>query len=500
MKTYPEGLAKVHWSSLAPKLVDWVPPGEARVAYLFTAAEACTEVELTRGRSAGTDDEPGPILLGGLRRELEKVDGGFRRELAEVRLGHLLLEPCGGGTETSADGKTWRKTGQIRGCGDPPTFRGVLSLVDEDVARWEALPQEITVLCAGPWTEAACRNGGRHPCDSCRTVAVSAYPRPPGTLTAGGATSVSEVGTLGQPVCDEPCPPTSNRDIARVRAIADRSHPWRLNADTAEPPASLYRSRGRCLREHRSAATAATMAAVNATPPEPARLEKFPVGVVLLGVNGFEAPAFARRSDPRLLSGTYLLDFEVPVAGGKRGLCRMKVSLAPGESYHFMAPRTATLSALHLTDYRDRDVGACEVEGGGAPGSGAAALAALRALTPRDDGLDFLRAGTLLGYTTGPDTVSITLTIPGQKQSPSCGSPSRDTSGAGASWRRSLAPSGAPSACGRTARARADRLSPCENRRLRRLPQPSAPAGEAAGVRRFPGALRRRPVGEPRPG
>ena len=320
LKTFPEALAGVRWRSLAPKLVAWVRPGGQRVAYLFTPDEACTEVELTRGRGSGNDEEPGPdFSSAGCAGTIEKGAGGFSRELSEMRLGHLLLEPCGGETEASADGNTSRKDRAAPGVRRPATFRGVLSSVTGTSRAGGRCRRSHHRVLRRPLGRADLPDGGRRQCDSCRTVGVSAFPRfARGPLFRRG-TAVSAIGTFGRPVCHEPCPPASHPDIARVPAIAARSHPWRRNDDRGRLPASLYRSRGRCLREHPSAATATTMAAVNATPPEPARVETYPAGVVLLGVNGFEAPPFARHSDPRLLSGTYLLDFEVPVARGKRG-------------------------------------------------------------------------------------------------------------------------------------------------------------------------------------
>src|SRR5262245_39713570 len=76
--TYPHPLAGVHFAALTPRLVAWVPPGGRLVAYLFTADEACTEVELFRHRVPRGSEEPGPqILVGGLRRPVEREDGGF---------------------------------------------------------------------------------------------------------------------------------------------------------------------------------------------------------------------------------------------------------------------------------------------------------------------------------------------------------------------------------------------------------------------------------------
>lgn len=238
--TWPGDLAGVRFTSLLPRLLGWVPPGGEVETFLFAPGHACSRVLLSRPR-----DEPGYLHGKIIIREQQD------RKRPARQCGHFSISEGGAlNVETGGSQERQRKDGRWVessgwGVGDGGTDVGFLSDVADDVARFAGEPLRIEGWCSGPWKWLACEGGGERPCAGCEDVVVAAVP------LVGGVGFASEPPAGRPSTCSDSCPHRSpSAALQRLRALAERVHPWRAQPLPPAATPSLHRTREACIATH----------------------------------------------------------------------------------------------------------------------------------------------------------------------------------------------------------------------------------------------------------
>ena len=236
---WPEQFAEARFTSLLPKLLSWVRPGEETLAYLFADGYPCSGAVLLR------DARYPEALKVHVIQSREMVDGKLVRKYKDVGVSHhgLLTEWCGGGSDVlQADGHWEPLSGW--GCGDDGRDLGFLSHVESKVARFSGSLLRVEAWCDGPTRWLPCASGGGRSCSLCDDVGLSLV----GYRDGFGRGRLSG---LRAATCDKPCPNvSSSQKLERIRALAQSLTPWKLSPLTPAATPSLYRSYPECRKAH----------------------------------------------------------------------------------------------------------------------------------------------------------------------------------------------------------------------------------------------------------
>jgi len=253
---WPTELSGVQFHSLAPKLYAWVPRGAEVRAYLLGANWRCTPVDLSYfEHESGPEDGAGeprgnerqPVLIGRIITSERNKGGARERLITHAEFGPQLTLYSGGGVERLDSSGKWVEQGLSSGAGDPPDNLGVLSSVDDQVARFGGRYVTPLTSCDGPYERIACRGGGEQSCDRCERLSVRVEYGRPGFATLVG------LGSLGPNPCPSECP--SHAPPRRLEDLFKKARAWKLleaddfpNSDPSSAP-RLYRASSRCQQD-----------------------------------------------------------------------------------------------------------------------------------------------------------------------------------------------------------------------------------------------------------
>jgi hypothetical protein len=140
--------------------------------------------------------------------------------------------------------------------GTMPDDYGWLSYADDRVARWDAKPVVLHIVCKGAAEWLPCAGGGERSCQRCDQVMVFFEDVDLNFISTSGelprtGMNAPEIGVRRVATCRDPCPPhPDSPDIIRLRQLNKRVDLWREGKRPAADVASLYTSRADCLREH----------------------------------------------------------------------------------------------------------------------------------------------------------------------------------------------------------------------------------------------------------
>jgi hypothetical protein len=239
---WPGAFDGLHFHAPLAKLRAWVARGPVLV-YFSNEDSACVAATLFPPEPPrGDGAEPGEMtakFVGRTRVE----DGRSVRDVMYATVGFYLSSEADSFTEARGKDGQWRLASSLES-GFPPKSYGVLSSVDDRVARWGGKAQVIQPYCSGPVEWLACADGGERPCVRCEEVS-------PG-IGSAGSEYLRSVSDGSRPVtCHDPCPQyPESPSIQRLRVLLARTWLWRAQKQRLASIPSIYKSRADCLREH----------------------------------------------------------------------------------------------------------------------------------------------------------------------------------------------------------------------------------------------------------
>ncbi len=220
--------------SLAPALLDWVPPGESRNVWLSVDGAPC-ELVILEHPAEQAEAEVDMSLYARFRvRETTTENGERQRSFEAGSIGHFVDFGNGGGDELW-DGERWVEIGGY-GVGEPPESSRILSSVRGGVARFDAPWERPFVECDSPQFR-SCESGGHRLCPSCDKLRVGVV----GDRTYGPR----RVG----PTCSDPCPPSGpeHPELPFIRELLERYGAF--GAPTRGPVTLMFRDEAQCRAE-----------------------------------------------------------------------------------------------------------------------------------------------------------------------------------------------------------------------------------------------------------
>lgn len=219
--------------SLAPALLDWVPPGESREVWLSVSGSPCELAIIERPEEQAEVEVD--VLLWARFGFRETTENGERlRSFESGSIGHEVRFGNGGGEERW-DGERWVEHSGY-GFGEPPRIWSTLSSVSRTVARFEA-PRGLPVVeCDSP-KSMPCDGGGYRLCPSCDSLRVVA--------DDGRMLGVSASGSR----CPDACPPRGpdHPELPFLRQLLRRYGGFQDPA--GDPPTLMFRDEAQCRAE-----------------------------------------------------------------------------------------------------------------------------------------------------------------------------------------------------------------------------------------------------------
>jgi hypothetical protein len=237
--TWPSEFEGAHFHSPLAKLLAWVQLGRTVEAYAYGRDLACSRVELTR------DAESPGVLVGKTGFRIQRENGKKIRSFHYLSLSKVFVNEvcCTEDQEWGTDNK-WH-TSMSGGIEIQGVTYGILSCVDDRVARFNGLPLFIEHICNGPYEWLPCANGGERPCNRCEDIGVM--------LVEGGPLYGGTGPYFGGRVitCKDPCPNyPESKIVARLTELKHHVSIWRSRGTSIATTPSLYKSFEECRREH----------------------------------------------------------------------------------------------------------------------------------------------------------------------------------------------------------------------------------------------------------
>lgn len=255
---YPDALAKVSFVSLADKLEAWVPAKGQLTVYLSASDFACSKTFLQRplepeATGPGENDVVGNrdpaylhVLVALTNVRESRVRNERIRSFGRASVGHFFETESASGWDRFEAGR-WVPAGGSA-LGEPNKYRGTLSHVDSEVAIFGGVPARASVTCGGPSVVWQCPSGGTRSCDSCRVSQAEVVEAPP----TRDSFAIQHFSATLAGACTDPCPKHVPPDKKRIEALFSATLPWMPMA-SGEAPLKMYKSRKRCLSEHKVA-------------------------------------------------------------------------------------------------------------------------------------------------------------------------------------------------------------------------------------------------------
>jgi hypothetical protein len=226
---WPKTFASIDTTPHAAALAGWVAPG-AELRIWFTGDTfRCRPGVATRGTN---ESELKLVIYTAEKR----TKAGRVREFSEGTAGHLLWFGADGGDEHQLPDGTWQQ-GSAWGQSDQ-TPLGVLSSVDANIARFDAMMIDISASCDGPTRQLACADGGSIACDTCQNVKLDVQERPMGMIRRGSVSTFSLRGGCT-------CPDVRNPDLTRAKLLFGGLDAW-APKPRGTGRTALYRSAAAC--------------------------------------------------------------------------------------------------------------------------------------------------------------------------------------------------------------------------------------------------------------